>query len=120
MARDGGQTPPPAPPGPPAPRRPWGRRALCGPRRPPRPAPAALRGGGLLRPPPDDPPGFAVPPAPAWYRWVLQNPSVAVALMAPRDRAELKEDLTVLDADGPLPAVEYERKAEHGRRVRRH
>ena len=80
----------------------------------------ALRWGGLLRPTPDDPPGFAVPPAPAWYRWVLQNPSVAVALMAPRDRAELEEDLTVLDAAGPLPAVEYERMAEHGRRVRRH
>ncbi|MCA1684939.1 MAG: hypothetical protein LC745_02920, partial [Planctomycetia bacterium] len=75
---------------------------------------------GLLRPTPDDPPGFAVPPAPDWYRWVLQRPSVGVALMAPRDQAELEEDLTVLDADGPLSAVEYERLAEHGRRVRRH
>ena len=32
----------------------------------------ALRWGGLLRPTPDDPPGFVVPPAPAWYRFVLQ------------------------------------------------
>ena len=28
--------------------------------------------------------------------------------------------LTVLDAGGPLPPEEYERMAEHGRRVRRH
>jgi predicted aldo/keto reductase-like oxidoreductase len=80
----------------------------------------ALRWGALLRPTPEDPPGFVVPPAPAWYRWVLQNPSVAVALMAPHDRAELEEDLTVLDADGPLADDEYERLGEHGRRVRRH
>ncbi len=80
----------------------------------------ALRWGALPRPTPSDPPGFAVPAAPAWYRFVLQSPSVAVALMAPNDRAELEEDLTVLDADGPLPPDEYERLAEHGRRVRRH
>jgi predicted aldo/keto reductase-like oxidoreductase len=80
----------------------------------------ALRWGALLQPTPEDPPGFVVPPAPAWYRFVLQSPAVAVALMAPNDRAELEEDLTVLDAIGPLPADEYERLAEHGRRVRRH
>ena len=40
--------------------------------------------------------------------------------MAPNDRAELEEDLTVLDATEPLPTAEYERLAEHGRRVRRH
>src|SRR4029453_17946564 len=65
----------------------------------------ALRWGALLRPTPDDPPGF-----------VVQSPAVAVALMAPNDRAELEEDLAVLDAGGPLPADEYERLAEHGRR----
>jgi predicted aldo/keto reductase-like oxidoreductase len=80
----------------------------------------SLRWGALLRPTPADPPGFAVPPAPAWYRWVLQSPSVAVALMAPANRAELDEDLNVLRADGPLSAEEYERMAEHGSRVRRH
>jgi aryl-alcohol dehydrogenase-like predicted oxidoreductase len=80
----------------------------------------ALRWGGLLRPTPDDPPGFAVPPAPVWYRWVLQNASVAVALMAPRDRAELEQDLEVLVSDSPLSDEEYERLVEHGRRVRRH
>ena len=80
----------------------------------------ALRWGALLQPTPEDPPGFVVPPAPAWYRFVLQCPSVAVALMAPHDRAELEEDLAVLDSVGPLSAEEYQRLAEHGRRVRRH
>ena len=79
-----------------------------------------LRWGALLRPTPDDPPGFAVPPAPVWYRFALQNPSVAVALMAPANRAELEEDLSVLDAPGPLTAEEYARLAEHGLRVRTH
>src|SRR5439155_24779360 len=51
-----------------------------------------LRWGALLQPMPDDPPGFAVPPAPAWYRFALRSPSVAVALMAPANRAELEED----------------------------
>lgn len=80
----------------------------------------ALRWGGLLGSTPDDPPGFAPPAAPAWYRFVLQNPSVTVALAAPHDRRELEEDLTVLDAAAPLIAEEYERLAAHGRRVRRH
>jgi predicted aldo/keto reductase-like oxidoreductase len=79
-----------------------------------------LRWGALLQPTPDDPPGFVVPAAPAWYRFMLQHPSVTVALTAPRDRRELEEDLTVLNAPGPLSAEEYELLAEHGRRVRRH
>jgi aryl-alcohol dehydrogenase-like predicted oxidoreductase len=80
----------------------------------------ALRWGGLLKPTPDDPPGFTPPPAPLWYRFVLQHPSVTVALAAPHDRRELEEDLTVLDATHPLTPEEYARLAEHGRRVRRH
>ncbi len=79
-----------------------------------------LRWGALLRPTPDDPPGFVVPRAPAWYRFVLQSPSVTVALMSPGSRDELEEDLTVLDAPGPLSGEEYEALARHGRRVRRH
>jgi predicted aldo/keto reductase-like oxidoreductase len=78
-----------------------------------------LRWGALLRNTPDDPPGFVPPRAPLWYRFALQSPSVAVALMAPESRAELDEDLTVLEATGPLPPEEYEALAEHGRRVRR-
>jgi aryl-alcohol dehydrogenase-like predicted oxidoreductase len=80
----------------------------------------ALRWGALLGPTPDDPPGFAVPRAPAWYRFVLQNPAVAVALAAPRTRAELDEDLHVLDATGPLDDDAYAALAAHGERVRRH
>jgi predicted aldo/keto reductase-like oxidoreductase len=79
-----------------------------------------LRWGALLRGTPDDPPGFVPPRPPAWYRFALQHPAVTVALMSPATRAELDEDLQVLDATGPLPPEEYERLAEHGRRVRRH
>jgi predicted aldo/keto reductase-like oxidoreductase len=79
-----------------------------------------LRWGALLRPTRDDPPGFEVPRAPAWYRFMLQSRSVTVALAAPEGRAELEEDLTVLEAPGPLSAEEYERLAAHGQRVRRH
>jgi predicted aldo/keto reductase-like oxidoreductase len=80
----------------------------------------ALRWGALLRPTPEDPPGFSVPRPPEWYRFVLQNPAVAVTLAAPQTRAELDEDLRVLDAEGPLGEEEYAALAEHGQRVRRH
>jgi aryl-alcohol dehydrogenase-like predicted oxidoreductase len=80
----------------------------------------ALRWGALARPTPDDPPGFVVPRPPAWYRFVLQRPAVAVTLAAPRTRAELDEDLRVLDATGPLGEDEYTALAAHGDRVRRH
>ena len=39
---------------------------------------------------------------------------------APQTRAELDEDLQVLDATGPLGADEYAALAAHGERVRRH
>jgi aryl-alcohol dehydrogenase-like predicted oxidoreductase len=80
----------------------------------------ATRWGALMRPTPDDPPGFVVPRAPAWYRFVLQHPAVAVSLAAPQTRAELDEDLQVLDATGPLGEEEYAGLASHGERVRRH
>jgi predicted aldo/keto reductase-like oxidoreductase len=79
-----------------------------------------LRWGALLRGTPDDPPGFVPQRPPAWYHFVLQHPAVTVALMAPASRAELDEDLAVLEARGPLSAEEYEALAAHGRRVRRH
>lgn len=79
-----------------------------------------LRWGALLRSTPADPPGFVVPRAPAWYRFVLQNPSVAVALMAPNKRHELDEDLSVLAMPALLDAQDYIALAEHGQRVRRH
>src|SRR3954452_1105928 len=80
----------------------------------------ALRWGALLRPTPDDPTGFLVPRPPDWYRFVLQHPGVAVTLSAPQTRAELEEDLCVLDAEGPLTEEAYATLAEHGERVRRH
>jgi aryl-alcohol dehydrogenase-like predicted oxidoreductase len=80
----------------------------------------ALRWGALLRTTPDDPAGYSVPRAPDWYRFVLQQPAVAVALSAPQTRAELEENLRVLKAEGPLPNETYSALAEHGERVRRH
>src|SRR5262249_13107332 len=53
----------------------------------------ALRWGALLAATPSDPPGFVVPPAPDWYRFVLHAPSVAVVLATPHSRAELAEGL---------------------------
>lgn len=79
----------------------------------------ALRWGALLEATPEDPPEFQVPGAPDWYRFVLQSPSVTVALAAPHDRRELEDDLSVLTTNAPLPSEEYERLAEHGMRVRR-
>lgn len=79
-----------------------------------------LRWGALLQPTPDDPPGFIVPRAPAWYRFALQHRSVSVALMAPDNRAELDEDLSVLDAGGLLSPAEFDALAAHGQRVRMH
>jgi predicted aldo/keto reductase-like oxidoreductase len=80
----------------------------------------ALRWGAILRPTPDDPAGFSVPRPPAWYRFVLQHPAVAVTLSAPQTRAELDEDLRVLEAVGPLTKEEYADLAAHGERVRKH
>jgi predicted aldo/keto reductase-like oxidoreductase len=90
------------------------------PRRLPVIAYTALRWGTLLRPTPEDPPGFAVPRAPDWYRFVLQHPAVTVALAAPQTRAQFDEDLRVLEADGPLTNEAYTALAQHGARVRRH
>jgi predicted aldo/keto reductase-like oxidoreductase len=79
-----------------------------------------LRWGALLQPTPDDPVGYVPPRAPAWYHFALQSSSVAVALAAPDNRAELEEDLTVLDNPEPLSPEEYEQLAAQGRRVRRY
>jgi predicted aldo/keto reductase-like oxidoreductase len=80
----------------------------------------ALRWGALLQATPDDPPGFHVRPAPAWYRFCLQNPAATVTLAAPGNRRELDEALTVLDASGPLDDEEYAALAAHGERIHRH
>jgi hypothetical protein len=40
--------------------------------------------------------------------------------MAPNDRTELDQDLSVLEPGVPLSTDEYEQLAAHGRRVRRY
>jgi predicted aldo/keto reductase-like oxidoreductase len=78
------------------------------------------RWGALCRPTPDDPPGRQ-PPAPReWYRFVLSCPDVSVALMAPQGRAELEENLTLLDDWRACSPEEWEGMASHGDRVKRH
>jgi aryl-alcohol dehydrogenase-like predicted oxidoreductase len=79
-----------------------------------------LRWGALMKPTPEDPPGFAVPRAPDWYRFVLQHPGATVALTAPCTRGELEENLTLLDDWRALTCDEYASLAAHGKRVRKH
>jgi len=74
----------------------------------------------LMKPTPFDPPNFSPPPAREWYRFALANPSVSVALMAPSNRKELDENLTLLD-DWRLPTEsEFEVLRQHGERVRKY
>lgn len=79
-----------------------------------------LRWRALLEPTPDDPPGFVPPAAPDWYRFVLCQPAVSVALMAPNGSEELQENLCLLDDWRGLSDEEYHRLVSHGERVRRH
>jgi aryl-alcohol dehydrogenase-like predicted oxidoreductase len=78
-----------------------------------------LRWGALLEPTRDDPPGFAVPKAREWYRFVLSHPSVGVALTAPQTRAELLENLKLLDDWRETPPELHEQLKQHGDRVRK-
>ena len=79
-----------------------------------------VRWGALLKPTPEDPEGFRPPSAPDCYRFALCHPSVSVALMAPNGRAELEEDLSILDDWRGLRESEYAALCEHGDHVRRH
>jgi predicted aldo/keto reductase-like oxidoreductase len=80
----------------------------------------AQRWGALREHTVGDPAGFSPPPASAWYRLALQNPSVSVVLMAPLNRRELDEDLALLDDWRPPRAEELETMLEHGARVRKY
>ncbi|MCI0422911.1 MAG: aldo/keto reductase [Acidobacteria bacterium] len=80
----------------------------------------ALRWKGLLQATPDDPPRFTAPQALDWYRFVLSHPGVAVALMAPDNRKELKKNLSLLGDWRPPTPEEFEALCLHGDRVRRH
>jgi predicted aldo/keto reductase-like oxidoreductase len=79
-----------------------------------------LRWKGLLHATPEDPPHFKLPSAPDWYRLVLSNPAVAVALMAPDHRKKLQDNLTLLADWRPPTEQEHEALFQHGERVRRH
>jgi hypothetical protein len=57
----------------------------------------AQRWGALLAGTPDDPPGFIPPSAREWYRFALAHPSLSVVLMAPPNRQQLDEDLSLLE-----------------------
>jgi len=80
----------------------------------------AQRWGALARRTESDPDGFVPPPPREWYRFALAHPAVTVVLMAPKDRRELEEDLTLLDDWRPPTRAEFEAMASHGLRVRRH
>jgi aryl-alcohol dehydrogenase-like predicted oxidoreductase len=76
-----------------------------------------LRWGALMESTPSDPSGYIPPRAPEWYRYALANPSVSIALMAPDGRAELDENLSLLDDwRDPTPA-EMDTMQRHGDRV---
>ena len=64
--------------------------------------------------------GFSPPRAPQWYRFVLAQSAVTVALMAPDDREQLEEDLSILDDWHALSQTEYAALRAHGDRVHRH
>ena len=80
----------------------------------------SLRWKGLLHSTPEDPPNFIPPTAPDWYRLVLSHPAVSVALMAPDNRKELQDNLSLLDDWRPPTQPEREALFQHGERVRRH
>ena len=77
-----------------------------------------LRWGALLQATAADPEGFEVPGAAQWYRYVLSNPLVSVALMAPDNRKELESNLALLDNWRELSAQQRTEMEKHGDRVR--
>lgn len=78
-----------------------------------------LRWGALLDNTPDDPHQFKPPSAGECYRFVLSNPSVSVALMAPDNRTELVENLKLLDDWRKMSPDEDKMMRAHGDRVYR-
>ncbi|MDA0840043.1 MAG: aldo/keto reductase [Planctomycetota bacterium] len=76
-----------------------------------------LRWGGLLKSTAGDPEGFVVPRAADWYRFVISNPSVSVALMAPNGKQELEVNLSILERWQSLSQEELTAMKQHGDRV---
>lgn len=77
-----------------------------------------LRWDALLEPTPTDPPEFSPPPAKEWYRFVLAQPAVAVALMAPNGADELDANLAILNDWHPPSPEQMNAMRAHGDRVR--
>lgn len=78
-----------------------------------------LRWGELLKPQGPPPHRMWPPSALDCYRFVLGNPSVAVALTAPNGRAELEENLSLLEDWRPPTEAEDQRMREWGDLVHR-
>jgi predicted aldo/keto reductase-like oxidoreductase len=79
-----------------------------------------LRWKALLEPAPGAPEGFRAPASGECYRFCLAEPRVTVTLTAPGNRAELEENLKLLDDWHPPQPAEHEAMRQHGDRVRRH
>jgi predicted aldo/keto reductase-like oxidoreductase len=79
-----------------------------------------LRWRGLLGSTPADPEGFLPSRAPEWYRFCLAHPAVSVALMAPGNREELEENLTLLRDWREPDERDLEQLRSHGERVRKY
>jgi len=79
-----------------------------------------LRWKALMGPTPEDPPGFTPPSAVECYRFCLAQPAVSVALAAPGNRAELDQDLELLNDWRPPSDEQRELLLSHGERVRKH
>ena len=78
-----------------------------------------LRWGALLQPTAGDPPEYTVATAAEWYRFVLCQPDIAVALMAPNGLDELTDNLWLLENWHGLSVDELQRMRAHGDRVYR-
>lgn len=79
-----------------------------------------MRWGAVLEPTPEDPADFEPPKAPQWYRFALCNPEVSVVLMAPNDRRELVENLSIIESWEPLDPESVRLLREHGQRVKKY
>lgn len=77
-----------------------------------------LRWRALLNPTPGDPRGFTPPPAREWYRFCLAEARTAVVLMAPGSRAELDDNLRLLEDWRPPDETGRRILRAHGDRVR--
>lgn len=79
-----------------------------------------LRWKALLDATPEDPIDFVPPSAADCYRFCLANENITVALTAPANRRELKENLALLADWRPPSSMEIASIRAHGERVRRH